>query len=72
MSQASQRDSKPGSDARAEAMKTITKVVAAGLHRIAQAMGQDSECLSKASKVSNDTCACFLPERFVVYHLAAC
>jgi hypothetical protein len=50
--QVSSRESKDGNEAKLEACKTFSRVVAAGLHRVATAMAKDSECISKASKVS--------------------
>ena len=54
--QVSQRESKDGNEGKVEASKTFTRVIAAGLHRIATAMAKDSDCISKASKVSNQLC----------------
>ena len=50
--QVSLRESKDGSEAKLEAAKIFSRVIAAGLHRIASAMAKDSECITKASKVS--------------------
>ena len=50
--QVSSRESKDGNEAKLEACKTFSRVIAAGLHRVATAMAKDSECISKASKVS--------------------
>lgn len=52
--QVSQRESKDGSDAKLEASKTFSRVIAAGLHRVASAMAKDGECISKASKVTSE------------------
>ncbi|KAL0026343.1 hypothetical protein WJX79_000820 [Trebouxia sp. C0005] len=49
--QVSSRESKDGNEAKLEACKTFSRVIAAGLHRVATAMAKDSECISKASKV---------------------
>ncbi|KAL3151956.1 hypothetical protein ABBQ32_001081 [Trebouxia sp. C0010 RCD-2024] len=49
--QVSLRESKDGSEAKVEASKTFSRVIAAGLHRIASAMAKDSDCITKASKV---------------------
>lgn len=57
--QVSQRENKAGCETQTEALKIVAKVIAAGLHRIAQAMGQDSECISKASKVWFMSCNIF-------------
>lgn len=54
--QVSLRESKDGSEAKVEASKTFSRVIAAGLHRIASAMAKDSECITKASKVSSQRC----------------
>lgn len=51
--QVSQRESKDGNDAKLEASKTFSRVIAAGLHRVASAMAKDGECISKASKVTS-------------------
>ena len=49
--QVSSRESKDGNEAKLEACKTFSRVIAAGLHRVATAMAKNSECISKASKV---------------------
>lgn len=54
--QVSLRESKDGSEAKVEASKTFSRVIAAGLHRIASAMAKDSDCITKASKVSSCHC----------------
>ena len=60
--QVSQRESKDGNDAKLEASKTFSRVIAAGLHRVASAMAKDGECISKASKVTSELhCAIQLP-----------
>jgi len=50
--QVSSRESKDGNEAKLEACKTFSRVIAAGLHRVATAMAKDSECITQASKVS--------------------
>ncbi len=62
--QVSSRESKDGNEAKLEACETFSRVIAAGLHRVATAMAKDSECITKASKVSqwvkDDVCMiCF-------------
>ena len=49
--QVSLRESKDGSEAKLEAAKTFSRVIAAGLHRVASAMAKDNECITKANKV---------------------
>lgn len=56
--QVSLRESKEGSEAKVEASKTFSRVIAAGLNRIAGAMAKDSECITKASKVGSCCCIC--------------
>ena len=57
--QVSLRESKEGNEAKLEASKTFSRVIAAGLHRIAAAMAKDSECITKASKVGICSCLRF-------------
>ena len=54
--QVSLRESKEGSEAKLEASKMFSRVIAAGLHRVAAAMAKDSECITKASKVGIYSC----------------